>query len=229
MRARLVESRELAPSVRHFVFEVPELKRFEFTPGQWVSFSASLNGTEITRAYSIASEPTLSNRFELCLNEVGDGLLSPFLFALAPGDSVDMRPPMGTFVLREPPRDAVFIATGTGVAPFRSMLRANLSRTCPQYVLLLGVRREAELLYSQEFEELGQRFPSFRFAPTLTRPAANWTGRQGRVQAHLEEIIAGRRDLEFYLCGLEAMVDDLRAILKGMGFDRKQIRYEKYD
>jgi CDP-4-dehydro-6-deoxyglucose reductase len=49
------------------------------------------------------------------------------------------------------------------------------------------------------------------------------------VQAHLEDAIAGRRDVDIYLCGLKEMVDDVRGIVKGMGFDRKQIRYEKYD
>jgi CDP-4-dehydro-6-deoxyglucose reductase len=49
------------------------------------------------------------------------------------------------------------------------------------------------------------------------------------VQAHLEEALAGRRDIDVYLCGLKAMVDDVRATLKRQGFDRKQILYEKYD
>ena len=65
--------------------------------------------------------------------------------------------------------------------------------------------------------------------PTLSRPDATWSGRQGHVQAHLAEAIEDRRDLDFYLCGLKEMVDDVRAVLKGLGFDRKQIFYEKYD
>ena len=70
---------------------------------------------------------------------------------------------------------------------------------------------------------------NFRFWPTLTRPDAGWKGRQGRVQAHLAEAVGGRRDVDFYLCGLKEMVDETRGILKGQGFDRKQIFYEKYD
>ena len=78
------------------------------------------------------------------------------------------------------------------------------------------------------------RFPQFRFWPTLSRPGEGWTGGTGHVQAHLAEALqtetgAARRDVDFYLCGLKQMVDDMRAILKGMGFDRKQILYEKYD
>jgi ferredoxin-NADP reductase len=229
MQARLVESVDIAPAVRHFVFELPGTDQFTFVPGQWVSLSSVIGGKEIVRAYSIASAPSADNRFELCLNKVGDGAFSPYLFQLHPGESVTVQPPMGTFVLREPPRDSVLIATGTGVAPFRSMLKAHVADPVRAFTLLFGVRHEEDLLYREEFEEMERRFKNFRFLPTLTQPPPEWKGRRGRVQAHLAEAIGQRRDLDVYLCGLRAMVDDLRHVLKEMGFDRKQIRYEKYD
>ena len=107
--------------------------------------------------------------------------------------------------------------------------QAHLHAASPAFTLLFGVRYESHLLYSEELKELAVRYPQFRFWPTLTRPEAGWTGRQGRVQTHLAEAIGERRDLDFYLCGLKEMVDEVRGILKGMGFDRKQIFYEKYD
>ena len=61
------------------------------------------------------------------------------------------------------------------------------------------------------------------------QPDAIWKGRTGRVQAHLAEAVGERRDIDVLLCGLKEMVDDLRRTLKEMGFDRKRIRYEKYD
>ncbi len=229
MRAKLIEWMEIAPGIRHFVFEAPEAQRLDFVPGQFVSFSDMVEGKEITRAYSIASAPSDGNQFELCLNRVEDGAFSPHLFDLAPGDSVEMRPPLGLFVLRQPPRDTVMVATGTGIAPFRSMLRAHLSETSPAFTLLFGVRYESHLLYRNEFEEMARRFPHFRFWPTLTRPGPDWIGRVGRVQEHLAEATGERRDIDVHLCGLKPMVDDVRHILKDMGFDRRQIRYEKYD
>jgi CDP-4-dehydro-6-deoxyglucose reductase len=229
MQARLIEWMEIAPGIRHFVFEAPEMRQLDFQPGQFVSLSDMVEGKEITRAYSIASAPSGSNQFELCLNRVDEGAFSPHLFDLAPGDTVEMRPPLGQFVLREPPRDSLLVATGTGIAPFRSMLQAHLNEGSPEFTLLFGVRHESHLLYRKEFEEMAGRFPHFRFWPTLTRPDPRWTGRTGRVQAHLAEAIGERRDLDVFLCGLKPMVDDVRPILKNMGFDRKQIRYEKYD
>ena len=116
MRAKLIESVEIAPGVRHFVFEAPEVSRLPFTPGQFVSLSGTVEGKAITRAYSIASPPSPGNRFELCLNKVDAGLFSPHLFALAPGDTVEMGAPLGTFTLREPLRDSLLIATEIGRA-----------------------------------------------------------------------------------------------------------------
>jgi ferredoxin-NADP reductase len=238
MQARLIDSREIAPGVRHFVFEAHGNGRLVFTPGQFVSLSGDVAGQTITRAYSIASAPCVDdeaalNRFELCLNRVDGGVFSPHLFQLAPGDSVEMAPPLGTFVLREPLRDSLMIATGTGIAPFRSMLPAALKNGGPSITLLFGVRHESHLLYRLEFEAMAREFSQFRFWPTLTQPEPGWPGRAGRVQAHLIEAIDSTCNtpgsLDIYLCGLKPMVDDVRRILKGTGFDRKQIRYEKYD
>jgi CDP-4-dehydro-6-deoxyglucose reductase len=229
MQARLISSAALAEGVNHFVFEAVGVERLEFTPGQFVSFQHEIEGKEITRAYSIASAPGSNNRFELCLNRVEGGRLSPHLFAMRGGDAIEMSAPLGTFVLRDPARDAILIATGTGITPFRSFLHAYLPAGAPPFTLLFGVRHESHILYRSEFEALARRHQQFRFWPTLSRPGTSWQARTGHVQAHLLEAIAGRRDVDFYLCGLAQMVDDVRARLKEMGFDRKQIRVEKYD
>jgi len=225
----LIESREIAPGVRHFEFEAVGMERLDFVPGQFTSFTEMIDGKEITRAYSLASAPSGTNRFELCLNRVEQGHLSPRLFAMQPGDRMEMGKPLGFFLLRQPPRDSIFIATGTGIAPFRAMLQAHLKASSSSFTLLFGVRYESHLLYSEELQELARAHRNFRFWPTLTRPDAGWKGRQGRVQTHLAEAVGERRDVDVYLCGLKEMVDDVRGILKSQGFDRKQIFYEKYD
>jgi CDP-4-dehydro-6-deoxyglucose reductase len=140
-----------------------------------------------------------------------------------------MRPPLGAFTLRNPAREALWIATGTGIAPFRALAQAHIHPGSPRVTLLFGARVEASLLYHSELQALARRCPAFAYWPTLTRPEPSWTGRVGRVQAHLDEAIAGRGDLDFYLCGLKQMVDDVRLILKGKGVDRKRMFYEKYD
>jgi ferredoxin-NADP reductase len=228
MRARLVDSHELAPNTRHFVFESQEWPA-AFVPGQFLSVTATVGDDEITRAYSIVSPPG-GNRFALCANLVLEGHLSPFLFALNPGDEIGFKGPYGAFILRRPVSDSLFVATGTGIAPFRSMLLSKLAENPDQrFTLLFGVRYEHSLLYHDEFVALAKAHSNFDYQPTLTRPEPNWTGRTGRVQPHALELLGDRRDVDVYICGLREMVDDLRLQLKERGFDRKRIIYEKYD
>lgn len=228
MKATLVRATDVAPGVRHFCFEVADEKTFSFVPGQFVSLNGSFQGSEYTRAYSVASAPD-GNRFELCLNLVPGGVFSAFLFTLAPGSEVELTPPLGYFTLRNPDRDAVMIATGTGVAPFRSMLLAHMPTITSRVTLLFGTRYEEGILYDGEFQDLQSRYANFQFWPTLTRAREIWAGRAGRVQSHLDEALAGRTDVDIYLCGLKEMVDDVRRLVKAKGYDRKQIIYEKYD
>ena len=233
LKAKLLSWRELAPEVRHFEFEVPGIETLAFTPGQFISVVEHEGGKEITRPYSIAS-PRDGNRFSLCLNRVPDGLVSPYLFRLPIGSEIVIHEPLGYFTLRHPGHRSIFVATGTGVAPFRSMVEDYLPRIQPHLTLLFGVRYPTGLLYKDEFERLAAEHANFRFLPTVTRPDESWNGRRGRVLDHLDDALALTNPeelatLDVYICGLKEMVDDVRANLKARGFDRKQIIYEKYD
>lgn len=228
MIAKLLSYRDLAPLTRHFDFEVPERSELRFAPGQFISLKRNFDGRELTRAYSIASAPD-GNRFALCLNRIEQGTFSNYLFSLQPGAELEMAEPLGYFTLRRPERPALFVATGTGVAPFRSMLWQHLPESPEPRTLLLGCRYADGLLYDSELRELAGKHSQFSYWPTVTRPEDTWTGRTGRVQAHLDEALGERIDVDVYICGLKEMVDDVRRLLKQKGFDRKQINYEKYD
>lgn len=233
LKAKLIGGYELAPGVGHFDFEAAGVDELTFKPGQFVSVKEEIGGKEVIRAYSIAS-PRAGNRFSLCLNCVEEGLISPRLFALKPGDEIEIGEPLGYFTLRNPGRRTVLVATGTGIAPFRSMLHDHLADLSNPVTLLFGVRYEHGLLYRAEFEELAAKHSHFRFLPAITRPTPTWTGRTGRVQEHLDEALGVQTDAawtntDVYICGLKAMVDEVRAELKRRGFDRRQIIYEKYD
>lgn len=228
MKARLVASREIAPNTRHFEFEATDWTA-AFVPGQFLSLTQQIGEDEITRAYSIASPPN-GNRFAFCANLVPDGHFSPFLFDLHLGDEIAFKGPYGAFILRRPVSDSIMVATGTGIAPFRSMLIAKLKEHADrQFTLIFGVRHEEGLLYHGEFLNLVRECPNFDYRPTLTRPPETWKGLTGRVQAHTLAALGDRRDVDVYICGLREMVDDLRATLKEAGLDRKRMIYEKYD
>src|SRR5271166_325780 len=122
--ARLVRADWLSDQTKHLEFTVEGVDPFRFIPGQFVSIQQPKpDGKTHTRAYSIASAPRSIPSFDLCLNRVDSGFLSNWLCDLEEGASVHFHGPHGLFALREPHKDAVFIATGTGIAPIRGMLQ----------------------------------------------------------------------------------------------------------
>lgn len=246
--ARLLQTVALSALTKHLEFEMNGTPRFGFVAGQWLSFKTNTpDGEEITRAYSISSPPSDDNRFALCLNRVQDGFMSNFLCDMKEGDEMHCQGPFGDFILRPPMRDTIFVATGTGIAPFRSMLRWLLSsgpesmpdeRGRPssinvqaqhQLYLIFGNRTEKDIYYHDEFLRLAQEHPNFHYLPTLSRGGTDWRGLRGYVQEHVPAIAQGRTDMHAYICGLDKMVQANRDLLKSLGWDRKSIRYEKYD
>jgi ferredoxin-NADP reductase len=130
-------------------------------------------------------------------------------------------------------RDTIFIATGTGIAPFRSMLRWLLAEESrhqgKQLSLVFGNRTEKDIYYHDEFLRLAAEHSNFHYQPTLSRGGTDWTGLRGYVQEHVPAIACGRTDMHAYICGLDKMVKANRELLKSLGWDRKSILYEKYD
>ena len=213
---------------------MPAISRFVFVTGQWLSFQqVKPDGEELTRAYSISSPPGDDARFALCLNRVQDGFMSNFLCDMKEGDEIRCQGPFGDFILRPPMRDTILIATGTGIAPFRSMLHWLLGDESRhqgrQLWLLFGNRTEKDIYYHDEFLGLAAEHPNFHYQPTLSRGSTEWQGLRGYVQEHVAGLAKGRTDMHAYVCGLDKMVTANRELLRSLGWDRKSIRYEKYD
>jgi len=236
--ARVVHSVALSELTKHLEFEMNGAPRFGFVAGQWLSFKTNkADGEEIVRAYSIASPLEDHNRFSLCLNRVQDGFMSNFLCDMKEGDEIGCQGPFGDFILRPPLRDTVFIATGTGIAPFRSMLRwlftspdaGDARHLGKQLYLMFGNRTEKDIYYHDEFLQLATEHANFHYLPTLSRGGTDWQGLRGYVQEHVSAIAQGRTDMHDYICGLDKMVKANRELLKSLGWDRKSILYEKYD
>jgi CDP-4-dehydro-6-deoxyglucose reductase, E3 len=237
--ARLVDARMMGPRVRHLAFERSDGAPFVFEAGQWVQLIFPLTddkGRAVRRSYSIASPPLGTPRFELAVTKVDDGPGSSFLHAASVGATLDVKGPAGTFTRPlEAAAPSLFIATGTGVAPFRAMIREALSkgRTEPLW-LLFGVRSPGELLYGDELTALAKASPCFRFEPSLSRPPPDWTGRAGYVQTHVKalwsELSAANPGARAYICGVKKMLTASREVLRlELGVDRRQVHLEAYD
>ena len=235
LTARLTRCLSLSEQTRHLEFSVEDVTAFDFTPGQFVSIQQPKpDGKVHTRAYSLASAPRPLASFDLCLNRVESGFLSNWLCDLAEGSTVQFHGPHGMFTLRQPHADAVFIATGTGVAPVRGIVQwlfADPARHAGrEYWLVYGTRHEEGLYYAEEFRAIEQAHSNFHYLPTLSRGGESWSGLRGYVQDHVREVAGTRRDLQAYICGLHQMVDANRKLLKEeLGWERKQIVFERYD
>jgi ferredoxin-NADP reductase len=217
---------------KRFWIEVPELEKFEFQPGQFVTLDLPIHEKQNKRwrSYSIASFPDDSNVFELVivLDKLGAG--TAYLFnEIKVGSELTYRGPQGVFTLRQPlDEDLVLICTGTGIAPFRSMVHhiKNQQIMYKNIYLIFGCRTKNTLLYYNELAQLQNELPNFHYIPVLSRE--NWEGRSGYVHPVYEEILADKRPAYFYLCGWKGMLDEARKRITDMGYDRKAIHLEVY-
>lgn len=236
--AQLLRAVELSEQTRHLEFAVQQVDRFDFVPGQFLSLVAPKEGREITRAYSIASAPYDSTRFDLCLNRVGEGFFSNLLCDIKEGETIRFHGPHGMFTLRTPLKNSIFICTGTGVAPFRGFIQwlfADPERSNGhEFWLVFGTRHEEAIFYRDFFEQVAAQFPNFHYIPTLSRPHQSWLGPRGYVQEHVRAIVEGlpaekRSQLTAYICGLNDMVKANRQLLAELGLEKKNVIYERYD
>jgi CDP-4-dehydro-6-deoxyglucose reductase len=229
--ARLVAARALSGSVRSLSLELAE-GPLAFVAGQWLDLYVPCPGGVQKRAYSIASDPA-ARVVELAVTRVEGGAASTVLHEIPVGATLEVSEPFGLFT-RDPEqraRPALFVATGTGLSPLRSMLfdwqrqplRAPIT-------LLFGVRSQADVLWREELEQWAQTFPEFRLEVTLSRADADWHGRRGYVQTHVAELAGALSTPHVFICGLNRMVSEVRALCKNeLGLDRKRIHSERYD
>jgi CDP-4-dehydro-6-deoxyglucose reductase len=225
----------IAPNVRQFQLEVPGVDSFDFQAGQFVTMDLPIGDKRLQRwrSYSIANAPDGSNALELCIVRSESGPGSKFLFEeIKEGASIKFKGPDGGFVLPEKiEKDLVFICTGTGVAPFRSMIHDLHQSGKPHrnVHLIFGARTESDILYRDEFESLTRTMPGFRFDVALSRQET-WTSYKGYLhQIYLQQYATKRPDVAFYVCGWSKMIDDAVAnLLVTLQYDRSQVHYELY-
>ncbi len=234
-QGKFIRIEEVNPTVRRYWVEIPELEQIHFKPGQFMTFDLPIHEKRHRRlrSYSIASYPDGSNVLEFVIVLLEGGAGSTYLFnEVELGSELTLRGPLGVFTLPEtldPSKEICFICTGTGVAPFRSMLQDIRNRAIPYppMRLIFGTRYEEGILYREEMEQLTKELTDFNYHITLSR-AENWDGEKGYVHPLYERLYANNKEVIFYLCGWNVMLDEAKQRLLKMGFDKKQIRYESY-
>lgn len=229
---------DLSATTRNFTIELPETSNFEFKPGQFITLDLPIHErrNKRWRSYSIASAPNGTNSFDLCVVRLDNGAGTRYLFETATvGTALTLKGPDGMFNLPNNMTDEtaiVFICTGTGVAPFKSMIDHIVNHGLPhQYLhLIFGTRTTDNLLYRDFFEALQAANPRFTYTPVLSRADESWQGNRGYVHSTYERLLsqtAGTKAL-FYLCGWSNMVDEARLKLNQLGISSDRIIYELY-
>ena len=234
--AELIAARPLSPSVRSLTFRTSGGAAVGHVAGQYLDLIVpTARGLPFKRSYSIASAPDAADpaRFELAVTRVAGGPTSEALHALPPGGRVEIEGPRGTFLRSAEARaaPALFVATGTGLAPIRAMLRDEVTlREGPPLALLFGCRTPQDLLWAEELGAWERACPRFRLHVSLSRPPPGWTGRTGHVQAHAPDLARSLPGAHAYVCGLSAMVDDVVSLLeRTAAVPRAALHYEVYD
>ena len=221
-----------APATHRYLIQVPELERFDFEPGQFVTLDLPIGEKNVDRwrSYSIASWPDGTNIFELVIVLAEGGKGTDYIFhEIREGSEFTFRGAQGKFTLPEIiDRDLFLICTGTGIAPFRSMAHHILNNKIAHQNIhvVFGCRTKTDLLYYDELISLSKSIDKFHYHPTLSRE--EWEGETGYVHQVYQKLLTDKPSAYFFLCGWKNMITDARHKLMELGYDKKDVHFELY-
>lgn len=214
----------LSHDVMRVALRLPPAADFRFEPGQYVDV---IGRGGLRRSYSIASTPSAGQAIELHIRQVPGGAMSDYWFSHAkPNDLLRLHGPLGTFFIRESSGlDLVFLATGTGLAPIKSMLESLAQRPAtPRSVRLYwGGRIPADFYW-----DAAHAGNALRFVPVLSRAASDWNGVRGHVQDALLSDGCDWDRTAVYACGSEAMIHSARERLLSAGLPMRRFHSDAF-
>lgn len=221
-------------------FDVPDelAEVFRFRPGQYVTLRATIDGEDVRRSYSICA-PDHAGHLEVGIKRVEGGAFSSFAQNLAPGDRVEVMPPQGRFTVAVEPgarHDYLLVAAGSGITPCLSIAASVLHGEPRSTVTLIyGNQTAATVMFREEVDGLKDRYPArFRLFHVTSREAQDVAFLNGRVDGERIRALAERGLLDAaafdaaYLCGPEAMIEDVAAALRELGMADDAVRFELF-
>lgn len=233
---QVIDSYSISPAVKHFVLSYPDAD-WNYIAGQFITIHFEKDGKAIKRSYSLANAPGNRKQLEFAAGYVEAGPGTEYLFALKPGDNVTVSGPYGRLILPQhtTPGRYIFIATSTGITPYRAMLPAleTLLKQQPELdiTILLGARQAEDAIYEAEFRAFCETHPNTHFITCLSRAnkaACDEGVFFGYVQDKLLELNPNSATDMVFLCGNPGMIDACFELLKNRGFESAQVIREKY-
>ncbi len=207
-KVKVVETQKINDTLIKLVIKKEEGGRFDFEAGQVINFM--LPG-DVQRSYSFASSATGHKHAELLIRHIPGGLFTGKLFdgEIKEGTILEAEAPLGTFTFKTPKgKKAVFLTTGTGIAPAMSILRTLIDKKDMDgrdITLFWGVPYASDLCYLSELQEMEARYPKFKFIPVVSREES-WHGVKGRITIPAATELGDLTDTDAYLCGSTPMV-----------------------
>ena len=236
-RVRVERMEDLTPKIKALhlqVIEPPE--GITFKAGQYVQLEVPkykrTSGPEY-RAYSISSDADRHDRLELVITRVPEGAVTTYVHEyLKEGEELRATGPYGSFYLRDSDRDILLIATGSGMAPIKSILHQLANHGIRRKAtFFFGARTQGDLYYVDQFLEWEKTLPQFRFFPTLSRPAPEepWEGEKGRVTDLIRKYLPDKPNVDAYICGAPPMVESCVELLTKKGVPEDRIYFDKFE
>jgi benzoate/toluate 1,2-dioxygenase reductase subunit len=196
-----------------------------FLSGQYVNIDVPGSGRH--RSYSFSSAPGES-RISFLIKKIPGGVMTSWLESAQPGNKVELTGPLGSFYLRAVERPLLFLAGGTGLAPFLSMLEVLARAESQQRIhLIYGVTRDLDLVHVDAIETYTKKLPNFSY-DTVVADADSTHARRGWVTQHMPAEALNDGDVDVYLCGPPPMVDAVRKYFDDNGVTPRSFHYEKF-
>ena len=225
VKAQLASVTRLSASTIAFALSVDPALPVGFLPGQYVSILVP--GTDQKRSYSFSSAPGAPT-LDFLIRDIPHGMMSRFLREAAAGAAMEFSFPSGSFYLRDIKRPVLFLAGGTGLAPFLAMLgRIAQTGSAHRIHLVYGVTNEEDLVGIEQLEAYAAKVPGFTFHCCVADEGAAYPAK-GYVTRYVEPGHLNGGDVDVYLCGPPPMVDAVRAYLAELGVQPANFYYEKF-
>ena len=221
------------PSTRTFRLVSPEGYLPPFQAGQYVNLFVAAGGVRTSRPFSISSSPTQTGHYDLTVRRVADGFVSDYLLdEVAVGDTFESTSPAGNFTYNPlfHGRDLVFLAGGSGITPFMSMIREVADRGLKRNIqLVYGNRSPDDVIFGPELAVIADRHPNVTCDVVVSEPPPGYAGRTGLLTAAcIRDCIGDIDGKMFYVCGPEAMYPVVDATLAELGVARRRVRREVF-
>ena len=245
-QSKLLERSTLVPGVDKLIFTRPGGNPdWTFQAGQYMIFHIPQGADHAARRqYSIASPPSEKNHLEFIIEYVPNGVASTYLPQMKTGDLLTMQGPAGVFIHRPSPRHAIYLATGTGIAPMFSMIPDKFSdRNFSQNIYLYwGLRNYKDIYYLDYLINLKNTYSQrFDFSVCLSRESELESKLKqellqfftlGHVNLGVETLLTrlqtSHASFDYYLCGSKIVVESLRVYLTDKGVTKEQVTFEKF-